>query len=163
MVEAAGLSADYEAAWDEWTAAGEGDDVPAMGLGPICTTTRSEKRTLRSMVRYMSVTEARQRFLELADSLDDEPLYVTRRGKPVLAIVRPVGLGPAPATPAPSEVVPTGPGPDAAQARADRARRLELFDRATARLRSRPGPSGSAPRSRGWTRDDLYDDARGDR
>ncbi len=40
------------------------------------------------MTQYMNITEARQRFLDLPDMLGDEPLYITRRGKPVLVVLR---------------------------------------------------------------------------
>lgn len=40
------------------------------------------------MSQYMNITEARQRFLDLPDTLGDEPLYITRRGKPVLVVLR---------------------------------------------------------------------------
>jgi len=40
------------------------------------------------MSQYMNITEARQRFLELPDTIGDEPLYVTRHGQPVLVVLR---------------------------------------------------------------------------
>lgn len=40
------------------------------------------------MSNYMNITEARQRFLDLPDTLGDEPLYITRHGKPVLVVLR---------------------------------------------------------------------------
>jgi len=40
------------------------------------------------MSQYMNITEARKRFLDLPDTLGDEPLYVTRHGKPVLVVLR---------------------------------------------------------------------------
>lgn len=41
------------------------------------------------MARYVTITEARQRLLELPEetSADDEPIVVTRHGRPVLAIL----------------------------------------------------------------------------
>lgn len=40
------------------------------------------------MTQYMNITEARQRLLDLPDTLGDEPLYITRHGKPVLVVLR---------------------------------------------------------------------------
>lgn len=37
-----------------------------------------------SMPRYLTVTEARQQMLGLPDKLADEPIIVTKRGKPVM-------------------------------------------------------------------------------
>lgn len=36
------------------------------------------------MPRYLTVTEARQQMLALPDELADEPIIVTKRGKPVM-------------------------------------------------------------------------------
>jgi len=49
--------------------------------------------------------------------------------------------------------------PQASSSTVDRARRLELFDRATARLRARREAMtiGEPPADRGWTREELYD------
>jgi len=48
--------------------------------------------------------------------------------------------------------------PGARDMRGDRATRLEIFDRATERQRQRQGRSKPrTPRSRRWTREDLYD------
>jgi len=41
-----------------------------------------------TMSKYMNITEARQRFLDLPDTLGEEPLYITRHGKPVLVVLR---------------------------------------------------------------------------
>lgn len=40
------------------------------------------------MSQYMNITEARQRLLELPDTLGEEPLYITRHGKPVMVVLR---------------------------------------------------------------------------
>jgi antitoxin YefM len=40
------------------------------------------------MSQYMNITEARRLFLDLPDTIGDEPLYVTRHGKPVLVVLR---------------------------------------------------------------------------
>jgi len=42
-----------------------------------------------NMARYLTITEARQRFLDLPEetSTDGEPIVVTRHGRPVLAIL----------------------------------------------------------------------------
>jgi AbrB family looped-hinge helix DNA binding protein len=49
--------------------------------------------------------------------------------------------------------------PQASSPAADRARRLELFDRATARQLARQAAKGvgDPPADRGWTREELYD------
>jgi prevent-host-death family protein len=36
----------------------------------------------------MNITEARKRLLDLPDTLGEEPLYITRHGKPVLVVLR---------------------------------------------------------------------------
>lgn len=36
------------------------------------------------MSRFLSITEARKQLLELPAGLEDEPIIVTRRGKPVM-------------------------------------------------------------------------------
>ncbi len=37
------------------------------------------------MTKYLPITEARQKFLELPDEIIDEPLIITKHGKPVMA------------------------------------------------------------------------------
>lgn len=37
------------------------------------------------MPKYMSITEARQHLLNLPDELKDEPVIITKHGKPVMA------------------------------------------------------------------------------
>ncbi|MEA5534728.1 type II toxin-antitoxin system Phd/YefM family antitoxin [Crocosphaera sp. XPORK-15E] len=37
------------------------------------------------MTKYLPITEARQKFLELADEIMDEPIIITKHGKPVMA------------------------------------------------------------------------------
>jgi prevent-host-death family protein len=37
------------------------------------------------MVKYLPITEARQKLLELPDEIIDEPVIITKHGKPVMA------------------------------------------------------------------------------
>jgi antitoxin YefM len=37
------------------------------------------------MTRYLPITEARQKLLELPDEIIEEPLIITKHGKPVMA------------------------------------------------------------------------------
>lgn len=37
------------------------------------------------MIRQLNITEARKRLLDLPGELEDEPIIITRRGKPVMA------------------------------------------------------------------------------
>ncbi|MHC5933136.1 type II toxin-antitoxin system Phd/YefM family antitoxin [Nostoc sp.] len=37
------------------------------------------------MPKYLSITEARRQLLDLPDELKDEPVIITRHGKPVMA------------------------------------------------------------------------------
>lgn len=37
------------------------------------------------MTRFLTISEARKEFLELPESLQDEPVIITRHGKPVMA------------------------------------------------------------------------------
>ncbi|MFH7024360.1 MAG: type II toxin-antitoxin system Phd/YefM family antitoxin [Heteroscytonema crispum UTEX LB 1556] len=37
------------------------------------------------MPKYLTITEARQQLLDLPDELKDEPVIITRHGKPVMA------------------------------------------------------------------------------
>ena len=39
------------------------------------------------MSKYLNITEARQKLLELPDELTDEPAIVTKHGKPVMAVM----------------------------------------------------------------------------
>lgn len=36
------------------------------------------------MVKYLTITEARQKFLELPDELTEEPIIITKHGKPIM-------------------------------------------------------------------------------
>jgi antitoxin YefM len=38
-----------------------------------------------AMLKIMSITEARQQFLDLPEQVEDDPVIVTRHGKPVMA------------------------------------------------------------------------------
>lgn len=49
--------------------------------------------------------------------------------------------------------------PGGAAAPVDRVRRLELYDRTTARVREREAAPPGAAAERGWSRDELYDRA----
>lgn len=35
----------------------------------------------------MNITSARKEFLELSDTVQDEPLFITKRGRPVMAMI----------------------------------------------------------------------------
>jgi antitoxin YefM len=37
------------------------------------------------MTKYLTITEARQNLLDLPDQLEDEPVIITKHGKPVMA------------------------------------------------------------------------------
>ncbi|NEU76778.1 type II toxin-antitoxin system Phd/YefM family antitoxin [Hassallia byssoidea VB512170] len=37
------------------------------------------------MSKYLSITEARRQLLDLPDRLNDEPVIITKHGKPVMA------------------------------------------------------------------------------
>ncbi len=37
------------------------------------------------MLRYLTITEARRQLLDLPDELKDEPVIITKHGKPVMA------------------------------------------------------------------------------
>lgn len=39
------------------------------------------------MSRFLTISEARRQFLELPDTLADEPVIVTRHGKPTMAVM----------------------------------------------------------------------------
>lgn len=39
------------------------------------------------MPKYLTITEARQQLLDLPDELKDEPVIITRHGKPVMAAI----------------------------------------------------------------------------
>lgn len=41
--------------------------------------------TLNRMPKYLTITEARRQLLELPDELTDEPVIITKHGKPVMA------------------------------------------------------------------------------
>lgn len=43
--------------------------------------------TLRIVTRILTITQARERLLDLPDETDEEPVVVTRRGRPVLTIL----------------------------------------------------------------------------
>lgn len=36
------------------------------------------------MAKYLTITEARQKFLELPDELTEEPIIITKHGKPIM-------------------------------------------------------------------------------
>jgi len=39
------------------------------------------------MLKHLTITEARQQLLDLPDKLKDEPVIITRHGKPVMAAI----------------------------------------------------------------------------
>lgn len=39
------------------------------------------------MPKYLSITEARRQLLDLPDELQDEPVIITKHGKPVMAAI----------------------------------------------------------------------------
>ncbi|AFZ34387.1 prevent-host-death family protein [Stanieria cyanosphaera PCC 7437] len=39
------------------------------------------------MTKYLTITEARQKFLELPNELNEEPIVITKHGKPVMTAI----------------------------------------------------------------------------
>jgi len=59
----------------------------ALGLLTKLPPQRTSGCTLRAMTRVLTITEARELLLTLPDETDEEPVVVTRRGRPVLTIL----------------------------------------------------------------------------
>jgi PHD/YefM family antitoxin component YafN of YafNO toxin-antitoxin module len=39
------------------------------------------------MLKYLTITEAQEQLLDLPDDLQEEPIIITRHGKPVMAAI----------------------------------------------------------------------------